>query len=374
MIDRSGSHALTLVDEALKAAEGVASSHHVRQMTTGFAEPSFHRLTKSLNRLAAMVGVHVARMSYMNAVESFRYDLFSKWTSLGTLRALLDDPVAFDLTYSGLQDDASRALFDWFVHVRVAYAAIGEEALVLYPAPIGREDYAKVVLSLAKPAAQGYRVGKWIIDSDPSAIVDSILREQYSLSGIVEAKSGDVVLDIGAYKGETSLWFADRIGPEGLVLALEPSLQTGAVLRRNIERNLVATMAPIRVLPYAASDHEGSARFIATADSASVLGVEGETTVTTTTVDAVVSEQHLERVDFIKMDIEGGEVDALKGAEKTLKAFTPKLAISVYHRPHDLPDIVALVRQACPDYRLYLSHKSPGLAETVLFAKRGDCS
>lgn len=89
------------------------------------------------------------------------------------------------------------------------------------------------------------------------------------------------------------------------------------------------------------------------------------------TIDDVVEEQHLGRVDFIKMDIEGGEVDALRGAEETLKRFTPRLAISVYHRPPDLPDIVTLVRQACPIYRLYLSHKSPGLAETVLFAERG---
>ena len=129
-------------------------------------------------------------------------------------------------------------------------------------------------------------------------------------------------------------------------------------------------MAPIRVLPYAAGANEGPARFIATADSSSTVSIEGDVTVAMTTVDAMVVEQHLGRVDFIKMDIEGGEVDALRGAEETLKKFTPRLAISVYHRPHDLPDIVALVRQACPDYRLYLSHKSPGLAETILFARR----
>lgn len=369
MMGSSDSRALTLVDEALRAAEGVASSRHISQLTAVFADPPFHRLTRSLNRLAAMAGVYVARTSYVRPAESFRYDLFSKWTSIGMLRAVLQDAVTFDSTYASLQDDASRTVFDWFVHVRVAYAAMGEEALTLYPAPIAPNDYVKLVSSLGKRTAQGYRVGKWVIDSDPSAIVDSILLEQYRLPGLVENERGDVILDIGAYKGETALWFADQVGPEGLVLAMEPSVQTGAVLRQNVARNRSDSMAPIRILPNAAGADEGVAQFIATADSASTLGVEGETTVAMTTIDAVVVEQHLSRVDFIKMDIEGGEVDALKGAEQTLKRFTPRLAISVYHRPRDLPDIVALVRQACPDYRLYLSHKSPRLAETILFAE-----
>lgn len=104
------------------------------------------------------------------------------------------------------------------------------------------------------------------------------------------------------------------------------------------------------------------------AENSSCMDAASTESVPAVTIDDVVEEQHLGRVDFIKMDIEGGEVDALRGAEGTLKRFTPRLAISAYHRPHDLPDIVALIRQACPDYRLYLSHKPPGLCDTVLFA------
>jgi hypothetical protein len=74
------------------------------------------------------------------------------------------------------------------------------------------------------------------------------------------------------------------------------------------------------------------------------------------------------------MDIEGAEVDALRGAVNTLTRFAPRLAISVYHRPHDLPDIAMLIRDTCPDYRLYLSQKPPGLCDTILFAVRGDLS
>ena len=88
-----------------------------------------------------------------------------------------------------------------------------------------------------------------------------------------------------------------------------------------------------------------------------------------TCIDDVVSHEDLDRVDFIKMDIEGGEVEALKGAQATIKAFAPRLAICVYHKPRDLPDIVALIRETRPDYEFCLSHKSPGLGDTVVFAR-----
>jgi FkbM family methyltransferase len=305
---------------------------------------------------------------HMRAAEAFRYDLFNKWTSIGMVQSTLRDPSPYDSAYAFLEDDTSRTLYDWFVHVRVAYATLGEQAFAVYPPPISREDYTKLILSLGQPTAGGFRSGKWIIDSMPGAIVDSILREQYRLPGVVEPQNGDTILDIGAYKGETAIWFADKAGSRGLVLALEPGLQTSVVLRQNVDRNHVGGMAPIRVLQYAIGARQGTARFISSADSGSALGVEGDAVVSMTTVDALVLEQGLGRVDFIKMDIEGGEVNALRGAEGTLRRFSPRLAISVYHRPDDLPDVAALVRQACPNYRLYLSHKSPGLAETVLFA------
>ena len=69
-----------------------------------------------------------------------------------------------------------------------------------------------------------------------------------------------------------------------------------------------------------------------------------------TTIDALVAELHLPRVDFIKMDIEGAEPRALKGARKTLKRFRPRLAISSYHAPDHPVLIPAAVRAARPDY------------------------
>ena len=69
------------------------------------------------------------------------------------------------------------------------------------------------------------------------------------------------------------------------------------------------------------------------------------------------------------MDIEGGELDALKGAENVLKQYKPKLAICVYHKPEDLLNVAHYLKIIVPDYRLYLDHKGKNLHASILYAK-----
>ena len=76
-----------------------------------------------------------------------------------------------------------------------------------------------------------------------------------------------------------------------------------------------------------------------------------------------------ERATFIKMDIEGTELEALKGAEKTIRMWKPKLAICVYHKPEDIITISKLILDFNPAYKLYLRHYSYlDFAESVLYA------
>jgi len=68
------------------------------------------------------------------------------------------------------------------------------------------------------------------------------------------------------------------------------------------------------------------------------------------------------------MDIEGGELDALKGAENVLKQYKPQLAICVYHKPEDLLNIANYLKMIVPDYNLYLDQKSTSWGDTIIYA------
>jgi hypothetical protein len=72
---------------------------------------------------------------------------------------------------------------------------------------------------------------------------------------------------------------------------------------------------------------------------------------------------------FIKMDIEGSELEALKGAKNTIKNQKPRLAISVYHKPEDIFEIPLYLKELVPAYKFYLRHDClVNLTETVLYA------
>jgi FkbM family methyltransferase len=80
------------------------------------------------------------------------------------------------------------------------------------------------------------------------------------------------------------------------------------------------------------------------------------------------SELNGERVSYIKMDIEGTEMEALKGAQETIRKYKPKLAICLYHKPEDLHEVPLYLKKLVPEYKQYMRHYSPLEYETVLYA------
>ena len=70
-------------------------------------------------------------------------------------------------------------------------------------------------------------------------------------------------------------------------------------------------------------------------------------------LDDIVEQLNLSRVDLIKMDIEGSERHALRGAKRTLEQFKPRLAICTYHRPDDPAVIPAVIGEVRNDYRMH---------------------
>lgn len=86
----------------------------------------------------------------------------------------------------------------------------------------------------------------------------------------------------------------------------------------------------------------------------------------TTSLDTYFSKR--EKPTLIKMDIEGAENEALRGASGLIRKHRPKLMISVYHHAEDLWNIPLLIKKLHPDYRLYLRHFSNETVDTICYA------
>ena len=102
--------------------------------------------------------------------------------------------------------------------------------------------------------------------------------------------------------------------------------------------------------------------------TASRITTDGEETIETISLDEYLKNEK-NPVTFIKMDIEGAELNALKGAERTIREQKPKLAISIYHKPEDIWEIPSLLLDFVPDYKFYIRHYTLHGNETVLYAQ-----
>ena len=98
---------------------------------------------------------------------------------------------------------------------------------------------------------------------------------------------------------------------------------------------------------------------------ASCIDQRGNDFINADTIDNVLQG---ERCSFIKMDIEGAELDALYGAQNTIKKYRPKLAVSIYHKPEDIIKIPLYILELNEDYKLYLRHYTFGRWDSVLYA------
>lgn len=208
----------------------------------------------------------------------------------------------------------------------------------------------------------------------PGAFYTTFVHQQYRCEtpeGVIGCSPGDVVIDAGGCYGDTALYFAHQAGPEGRVASFEFLHANVAVLRRNLALN--SGLAPrIRLFENPVWSKSGEGLFVSGngpgtkvtpwSQDPAALRVE------TLKIDDLVARGDYPRIDFIKMDIEGAELEALKGSEMVLRRFRPKLAVCVYH---DLEDFWAIPRYLDGlglGYRFYLRHFTIHTEETVLFA------
>jgi FkbM family methyltransferase len=148
-------------------------------------------------------------------------------------------------------------------------------------------------------------------------------------------KSGDIVVDAGARIGTFSAKISAAVGEAGKIIAIEPEPQNFACLRKNIEANHLHNVIPIQKMLWSgtrqlplylsgnAAAHSAYCDAFYSSTGESIL-VDAEA------LDSILERLGLGSVDFIKMDIEGSEIEALKGMPRTLGS-NVQMAIAAYH-------------------------------------------
>lgn len=153
-------------------------------------------------------------------------------------------------------------------------------------------------------------------------------------------RPGMVIIDVGANIGELTMVCANRTGPTGKVIAFEPVECIAAALEANISKNKLSWVQIVRAgvsdfcgwsniyesfqQSYLADENYGLASLYGKDNDCSVLQ-----TVELVTLDSFLDAHPQDRVDLIKIDIEGAELPCLLGSERTLRRYRPTLIIEV---------------------------------------------
>ncbi len=177
----------------------------------------------------------------------------------------------------------------------------------------------------------------WVKGFDLQPICFPSLAEPVALTtqylGEAGLKKGDVVLDLGAYSGLTSILFAQAVGPSGQVIALEPDPESYRIAEQNIRFYAQVTgNQNIKLVNKAAWEHDRGTVF--SSDVNRGAGIAELVTkrkltcsVATTTVEALVGD----RLNFIKCDIEGAEAVVLRSAAALISRLRPVLVIESHY-------------------------------------------
>jgi FkbM family methyltransferase len=164
-------------------------------------------------------------------------------------------------------------------------------------------------------------------------------------------RAGDVVLDVGAHLGVFTR-LALRANA-ARVIAIEADPANARCLRRTFAQEIAASR--VTVVEAAAWDRSGTLTFNSNPGRGTLSGQvsdKGTIQVRSVALDEVAEQLGLGRVDYVKMDIEGAERHALRGAGRLLREYAPRLAICTYHNPDDSQLLESIVRAAQPKYRV----------------------
>lgn len=228
-------------------------------------------------------------------------------------------------------------------------------------------------LSLKENATEWERLYEALIDEESRSILEDILA--YRLTGdprILHAYSyrpdeqyfeeflslgSEIFVDGGAFDGETTQLFASKCPDYTAAHVFEPD-----ALNFRRARDRLDSLDRVICHEVGLSSEKAQLNFQLGEGSASVINELGDYKIAVDTIDALAP-----AATFIKLDLEGWELNALTGARQTIIQNKPKLAVGAYHAPDDFLKIFDWVTSQRDDYRMALRHYTESWTESVLY-------
>ena len=177
-------------------------------------------------------------------------------------------------------------------------------------------------------------------------------------------EDNEVIVDVGCYDCFSTLQYFEYVNREyKQIYSFEPEpkqyIKCKAIIENSRNNNW-------ELFNYGISNRSGKLYFNSN-DSCSKISEDGDIEIEVIRLDDFFKTHEVPT--FIKMDIEGAELSALRGCAETIKKYKPKLAICVYHKPEDIFEIPEYILSLNPHYKLWLRHYTNLVNETVLYCE-----
>ena len=271
---------------------------------------------------------------------------------------------SFDIFYNMLEEPYSKDLFEKIVRYRYLLsfyrdAYTNSKEKIKLSMKYGSINIFSWGLKRFLFALQKYRY--------PSEIENFLLfyifgLEQYNVKDIFEVSGDSVVFDIGAWKGDTAYFFSKKCNDNAKIYAFEPDANAFETLKVMKEKYKLNNILLENVL---FSNKNETIDFVSMTPNTPAVKMNA------VTVDEFVESNNIEKIDYLKMDVEGAEKHILEGAINTIKKFRPSLAIAVYHGGElfmeDFYKVPVFIKKITENYKYYIRTFSPWGGETILF-------
>lgn len=192
-------------------------------------------------------------------------------------------------------------------------------------------------------------------------IFKSIINGRYSIPEC-HVEDNDIILDCGAHIGSFSYVASKKAS---LIFAFEPLPLTYNLLTKNITLWDIKSIIPVKKCIFSSNKKINLLFDLYRIDGSTLIKSRAKKLISPKTIktecitiDNFVKKKNLRKIDFIKMDIEGSEIEAIRGARNVIKKFKPRMAIAAYHFSQDkirIPEFILSIRS---DYKYKLVNKS----------------